>query len=76
MQLNSTESIKSYLLHSQCLAFISIHAIVKELQNKECRIIDVKDLQIERPFYIIQPHGQSSSLSELFVRFASRYNLK
>jgi len=59
MQLDSTKSIKSYLLHSPCMAFVSIHAILKELQNNECRIIDVKGLSIERPFYIIQPHGQS-----------------
>ncbi|MEO6520627.1 MAG: LysR substrate-binding domain-containing protein [Mucilaginibacter sp.] len=70
MQLGGTESIKSYLLHSNCLAFLSIHSILKELKNNECRIIDIKDLTIERPFHIIQPHGQPSSLSELFSRFA------
>jgi DNA-binding transcriptional LysR family regulator len=73
MQLGGTESIKSYLLHSNCLAFLSIHAILKELKNNECRIIDIKGLSIERPFYFIQPHGQPSSLSELFVRFARNY---
>jgi hypothetical protein len=29
MQLGSTESIKSYLMNSNCVAFISIHAIEK-----------------------------------------------
>lgn len=76
MRLNNTESIKSYLLHSPCAAFVSIHAVLKELQNNEYRIIDVKGLTIERPFYIIQPHGQSSSLPELFTRFARQYNIK
>lgn len=76
LQLNSTESIKSYLLHSPCAAFVSIHAVLKELQSTEYRIIDVKGLTIERPFYVIQPHGPSSSLPELFTRFARQYNLK
>lgn len=76
MQLDSTESIKSYLLHSPCMAFISIYAVLEELQKKDCMIKDVKGLSIERPFYIIQPHGQSSSLSELFTRFARQYNFK
>lgn len=73
MQLGSTESIKSYLLHSNCLAFLSIHAILKELKNKECRIIDIKGLNILRPFHFIQPHGAPSSLAELFIRFARNH---
>ena len=50
MQLGGTESIKSYLLNSNCLAFLSVHSILKELKNDECRIIDVKGLSIERFF--------------------------
>ncbi|MDB5030590.1 LysR family transcriptional regulator [Mucilaginibacter sp.] len=75
MQLGGTESIKSYLLHSNCLAFLSIHSILKELKNGECRIIDIKGLSIERPFHFIQPHGQPSSLAELFTCFARNYKL-
>lgn len=70
MQLGGTESIKSYLLHSKCLAFLSIHAIVKELRNNEFRIIGISDLTIERPFHFIQLQGQPNPLSELFMRFA------
>jgi len=73
MQLGSTESIKSYLLHSNCLAFLSIHAILKELKNNECHIIDIKGLSIERPFYFIQPYGQPSSLADIFTRFAKSH---
>ncbi len=75
MQLGGTESIKSYLLNSNCLAFLSVHSILKELKNNECRIIDIKGLAIERPFYFIQQHGQPSSLTELFMRFAKNYKL-
>lgn len=70
MQLGGTESIKSYLLGSDCFAFLSVQSILKELRYNELRIIDIKELSIERPFYFIQPHGQLSSLGELFVRFA------
>ncbi|MHB8209660.1 LysR family transcriptional regulator [Mucilaginibacter sp.] len=75
MQLGGTESIKSYLLHSNCLAFLSIHSILKELKNNECRIIDIKDLTIERAFNFIQHYGQPSALTELFIRFARNYKL-
>lgn len=77
MQLGSTESIKSYLLNSDCVAFMSIHAIEKDLKNKELQIIDVDNLTIERYFYIITLQGKSDSLSELFIKnISSYYNLK
>lgn len=77
MQLGSTESIKSYLLNSDCFAFMSIHAVSKELKNKELIVLDVEQLAIERYFYIITLQGKSDSLSELFIQnLASHYNLK
>ncbi|MGO4821757.1 MULTISPECIES: LysR substrate-binding domain-containing protein [unclassified Flavobacterium] len=77
MQLGSTESIKSYLLNSNCVAFISIHAIEKELKNKELQILDVKNLIIERNFYVISLHGKADALSELFLKnLFNHYNLK
>lgn len=77
MQLGSTESIKSYLMNSDCVAFISIHAIEKELKNQEIIILDIKDLCMERFFYIITLQGKADALSELFIRnVSSYYNLK
>ena len=77
MQLGSTESIKSYLMNSDCVAFISIHAIKKELQNNELSILDIKDLVIERFFYVITLQGKTDSLSDLFIQnISNHYNLK
>jgi DNA-binding transcriptional LysR family regulator len=76
MQLGSTESMKRYLLHSNCMAFLSIHAVSKELQQKECVIVDVKGLHVERFFYFIQQHGQAEALPDLFMRFARHYNFR
>lgn len=77
MQLGSTESIKSYLLNSDCFAFMSIHAVGKELKNNELIVLDVENLSIERYFYIITLLGKSDPLSELFVQnISSYYNLE
>ena len=76
MQLGSTESMKLYLLNSNAMAFLSVHSILKELQNKECCIIDVKGLNIERHFFFIQQHGQAEALPDLFMKFARHYNFK
>jgi len=76
MELGSTESMKLYLLNSNAMAFLSVHSILKELQNKECCIIDVKGLTIERHFYFIQQHGQAEALPDLFMKFARHYNFR
>ncbi len=76
MQLGSTESMKRYLLHSNCMAFLSIHAVSKELQQKECCIIHVKGLHVERFFYFIQQHGHAEALPDLFMKFSRHYNFR
>jgi DNA-binding transcriptional LysR family regulator len=77
MQLGSTESIKSYLMNSNCVAFISIHAIGKELKNNELFVLDVYNLTIERYFYIISLQGKTNAISDLFIKNISKYyNLK
>jgi LysR family transcriptional regulator, transcriptional activator of the cysJI operon len=77
MQLGNTESIKLYLLNSDCFAFMSIHAVGKELKNNELIVLDVEGLTIERYFYIITLLGKSDALSELFIQnIFSYYNLK
>ncbi|WP_247236823.1 LysR family transcriptional regulator [Telluribacter sp. SYSU D00476] len=73
MYLGSTESIKSYLFHSNCLAFISIYAIESELKAGSFRVIDIQGLDISRPFYTILRQGDAEPLSETFLRFARRH---
>lgn len=69
MHLDSTESIKQYMLHSDCGAFLSIHSITKELQSNQFSIIDLKGVDISRTFQFIQLHGQNPKLPDLFQRF-------
>lgn len=77
IQLGSTESIKSYLMHSECLAFVSVHALTNELQNGTLRVIDVEGLEITRNFYFIHLQGKPGGLSETFLRHVRHsYNLK
>ena len=77
IRLGSTESIKSYLMYSNCLAFISIHALTNELQSGTLRVIDVEGLNIARNFYFIHLQGKLDGLSEVFQRHAKLFhNLK
>jgi len=77
MYLGSTESIKSFLANSNCLGFISIAAMAKEIANGEFKIIDIPQLDIRRTFYFVQLHGKSDGLADTFMHFALRhYNQK
>lgn len=76
IEFNNTESIKSYIQHSGCVAFLSIHSILQELKNNSLKIIDVKNLEITRDFLFIKAKGDQAVLSQLFINFAKNYNLK
>jgi DNA-binding transcriptional LysR family regulator len=75
MELNSTELIKLTLACVPCMAFLSIHAVLKELQNKELTVIDVKGLSIERNFYFAHLQGASHALPALFMKFARHHTM-
>jgi LysR family transcriptional regulator, transcriptional activator of the cysJI operon len=69
MQLGSTEAIKLYLQHSDCVAFVSLHAILKELENGIIKIVDIRKFAIHRLFYFITPQGPEGGLVSMFIRF-------
>ncbi|MBK1895868.1 LysR family transcriptional regulator [Chryseobacterium paridis] len=71
MQLGSSESIKNYLLHSECMAFLSVSTVLNELKNNTLSIIDIKNFSIERNFHYILPKGEQSELIKLFLRFSN-----
>jgi LysR family transcriptional regulator, transcriptional activator of the cysJI operon len=75
MTLVSSESIKSYLRHSGCMAFVSHHAVLDELLAGSLKIVDIEGLSIKRDLLFILPRGPVEALPELFMRFAS-FNYK
>lgn len=72
IQLGNTESIKEYLAYSNTAAFLSIHAITKELKNNTLRVVEIKGLKIDRTFQFIQQQGQHNSLVNKFIQFCIR----
>ncbi|QJW88246.1 LysR family transcriptional regulator [Spirosoma taeanense] len=73
MQLGSTESIKSYLSSSRCMAFVSVFAVQDELRAGTLNVLDVQGLAIRRDFYSIQLQGVSAGLADTFMRFARQH---
>lgn len=75
LHLDSTEAIKSYLLHSDCLAFVSTYA-VRGTPAGLFSVIPVKGLRIERPLNAIHLQGTPPRMASLFLKFALGYNKK
>lgn len=73
MYMGSTESIKSYLHHAPCAAFLSLQAVKRELEAGEFKILSVKNFRLVRKFHFIHLQGQQDKLAQLFMRFAKQH---
>jgi len=76
MILQSTESIKAYLLHSDAFAFISLQALQVELQSKLLMVVPVPQLSITRQFRFVQQQGAQQPLVGTLQRFLATNNLR
>lgn len=71
LHLGSTESIKLFLRHNDCIGFLSIQSITQELSEGKFRVIEIPALNLERQFYFVHKHGKPGGLPSAFMRFAS-----
>lgn len=76
MYLGSTESIKLFLEHTDCMGIVSVRSIRKELISGTFRVIEIKGMPMMRELCFAQPQGQESGLSQVFMQFAMHYNKK
>jgi len=72
MHLGSTESIKNYLANSDCMSFVSIHAVDKEIRSGELKTIAIENLQIMRWFHFIYLQGQPDGFVQKFMTFVKK----
>lgn len=76
MYLGSTESIKLFLEHTDCMGIVSVRSISRELYGGQFKIVDIKGLSMPRELNFVQGQGQEGGLSGLFMQFASHYKDK
>lgn len=76
MSLGSTESLKSFLMDSDCVSFIPIRAIKNELFSGLLRVITIKDFKVFRNFYFIYQQGPNlTGLRRTFIDYAKQYEV-
>ena len=74
LYLGSTESIKLFLEHTDCIGIVSIRSISRELLSGTFRVIEIKGMPMLREFCFAQ--GQESGLSQVLMQFAMHHNKK
>ncbi|MBC9933629.1 LysR substrate-binding domain-containing protein [Chitinophaga qingshengii] len=73
MYMGSTESIKSYLHHSSCAAFISLQAVQRELEAGEFVVLPIKNFRVIRKLHFTYQQGLQDKLAQLFIKFARQH---
>ncbi|TWV12472.1 LysR family transcriptional regulator [Bacteroidaceae bacterium HV4-6-C5C] len=76
MYLGSTESIKLFLEHTECMGIVSIRSVSNELYAGKLRVVEIKGMPMLREFSFVQLQGQEIGLSQEFIQFASLHNQK
>ena len=77
IQLGSTESIKSFLRHTDAMGVISVHAMADSIQAEEFKAINLEEGRIYRNFYFVHSKGTPDKLVRKFTSFLkSGYNQK
>ena len=76
LHLGNSESIKNFLQISDCVAFISIRAIINELKAGALKIIDIDDFSLNRSFRLCTLHGTFNPTIDILTNFAYTHNKK
>ena len=74
MYLGSTESIKLFLEHTDCMGIVSIRSVHQELVAGNLRVVEIKGMPMLREFNFVQLQGQEGGLSQVFMRFAGHHS--
>lgn len=76
MYLGSTESIKLFLEHTDCLGIVSVRSITRELYAGQLRVVEIKGMPMLREFSFVRLQGQEGGLPQVFMQFAKHHNQK
>jgi DNA-binding transcriptional LysR family regulator len=78
VRLGGTEALKNFVTADDCIGFLPLKSVAKELEVGNLVRIQIDDLSISRQFYFVQRHGEESAgLSSAFIKLAkAHYNLK
>jgi len=72
MNFGTTEGIKHYVEHTDCVGILSIRSVSMEIYNGVFRIVEIENLDLNRSFALVEKRGESSPLVEKFKNFITK----
>ena len=69
MNFGTTEGIKTFVEHADCMGIVSIRSVSKELLAGIFKIIEIKDLKIERDLTFVEKRGETAGLKKILKQF-------
>lgn len=69
MQLGSTEGIKRYIEHTDCMAIVSAQSVSQEIASGQLKAINIEGLAFERVFSFVQRIGETGGIAKDFIRY-------
>ncbi len=69
MNFGTTEGIKHFVEHSDCMGIISIRAIRQEVYDKRFMVLDIGNCKILRKFCFVEKRGATAGIAKVFKLF-------
>ncbi len=69
MNFGTTEGIKHFVEHSDCMGIISIRAIRQEVYDKRFMVLDIGNCKILRKFCFVEKRGATAGIAKIFKLF-------
>ncbi len=72
MNFGTTEGIKHFVEHSDCMGIISIRAIYQEIYDNRFKVLELEHCKILRRFCFVEKRGETAGIARLFKDFITK----
>ena len=72
MNFGTTEGIKHYVEHTDCMGIISVRSVNKELYANVFRVVDIRGLRIDRKLAFVEKRGEITGLHKALKDFITQ----
>ncbi len=72
MNFGTTEGIKHFVEHSDCMGIISIRSIFQEVYDNKFKVLDIEGCKIQRQFCFVEKRGATAGIARMFKSFITK----
>ncbi len=72
MNFGTTEGIKHFVEHSDCMGIISVRSIFQEVYDNKFKVLDIEGCKIQRQFCFVEKRGATAGIARMFKFFITK----